>query len=503
MRRRLFLSLVFIIVAAGLGLGSTLAAGWGPVLGLDLQGGASVVLEPVEEVDDDVLNQAIEIIRNRVDALGVAEPDIARQGDSVIVQLPGVDEQQRALDVVGETAELRFRPVLEVLPPEEPEAGPDGGEEATTTTAPVAGEDGTTTTVAETTTTTAPAEADEPVDDPEAEVVLPAQEDEDGTPPVRYRLGPAALRGEAVKTAQAAIPDGFQWVVDLEFTGEGGRQFDQLAQLCFVGAPECPAGVAAPDRGAVAIVLDGEVVSAPAIQQADFQGRAQISGDFTEGEAKDLALVLRYGALPVQLEPLTTQSVSATLGRDSLRAGLIAGGVGVLLVALYLILYYRLLGAIGVLSLGVSGALLWTIIAVLGEQQGLALTLAGITGIIVSIGVAVDSNVVYYERVKEDVLGGRSLRAASDRGFKRAFSTILRADFTSLIGAGLLYYFTVGPVRGFAFYLGLSTLIDIVTSWFFMRPAVILVSRSRRLGRPAWLGIPRSDGTPAAAGGTA
>ncbi|MGH9183543.1 MAG: protein translocase subunit SecD [Acidimicrobiales bacterium] len=459
MRRRLVLSLVGILTVAGGSLAAVLVAGDAPLLGLDLQGGASVVLQPVEDVPSENLDQAIEIIRTRVDALGVAEPEIARQGDSVVVQLPGVKDQQRALEVVGQTAELRFRPVLEVVPP--------GAGDVETTPRDEA--------------------------DPEVEVVLPDAEADAGPAAgrgVRYRLGPAAVRGNAVSDAEARFQQ-TRWTVTVDFTGEGNDAFNEIAGRCFNREPVCP-------TSRLAIVLDGQVVSSPSIVQPDFRGTAEITGDFSEGEAKDLALVLRFGALPVQLEPQTVQTVSATLGKDSLRAGLMAGIVGMALIAVYLLAYYRLLGLVAVVSLAVSGALLWSIISFLGERSGLALTLAGVTGIIVSIGVAVDSNIVYYERLKEEVFGGRPLHSASDRGFRRAFSTILRADAASLIGAALLYYFTVGPVRGFAFYLGLATMLDVVTSYFFMRPAVILLGRSGRLGRARAFGIP-ADAVGAAA----
>ena len=164
--------------------------------------------------------------------------------------------------------------------------------------------------------------------------------------------------------------------------------------------------------------------------------------------------------------------MSATLGQDALRAGLVSGIVGLVLVAAYMIFFYRLLGPLAIVKLAIEGALLWSVIAYLGTSSGLALTLAGITGIIVSIGVSVDSNVVYYEHIKEDVLNGKTLRTATDKSFVTAFSTIVKADVASLIAAGLLWWLTVGPVRGFAFYLGLSTLLDLSTSWSYMRPVV-------------------------------
>jgi preprotein translocase subunit SecD len=497
MRRRLVTTLVAVVVVAVGSLAATLAAGWSPALGLDLQGGFSVVLAPEEgaDVDSDVLDQSIAIIRDRVDALGVAEPEITRQGDTILVELPGIADQERARSVVGQTAELRFRPVLELVPPE----GATTTSTTTSTSTTVAEEGAESTTTSSTTTTTTAPAGEVPTtprseDDPEVEVVLPGDPDDEGSiPGIRYRLGPAALRGEAVSEARAEFFS-TEWVVALDFTGQGNDAFNAIAERCFNRTPECP-------TQQLAIVLDGVVQSAPTIQEPRFSGTAQITGGFGEREAKNLALVLRYGALPVQLETLTEQRVSATLGRDALDAGVTAGIIGFVLVGLYLTLYYRLLGIVAVASLTVGGAVLWALIAWLGETQGLALTLAGVTGIIVSIGVAVDSNVVYYERLKEEVQGGATLRSAVDKGFDKAFSTILRADSVSLIGAALLYFFTVGPVRGFAFFLGLSTLIDIFIAWWFMRPATILLARSPRFGRPSWFGMPAPAASTAAAPG--
>jgi preprotein translocase subunit SecD len=204
-----------------------------------------------------------------------------------------------------------------------------------------------------------------------------------------------------------------------------------------------------------------------------------------------LATSLKYGALPVEFEQQQAQIVSATLGQDALHAGLVAGAVGVALVAVYMMAFYRILGLLAIVKLAVEGALLWSIISWLGSNNGLALTLAGITGIIVSIGVSLDSNVVYYEHLKEDVYKGRSIRSATDKSFVTAFSTIVKADVASLIGAGLLWWLTVGPVRGFAFYLALSTALDILMSWSFMRPIVKLCTRSKTLrAHPRILGLP-------------
>jgi preprotein translocase subunit SecD len=504
--RRLTAPLVIILVIAFGALAATLVAGNSPELGLDLQGGASVVLQPPEDVDaSGVLDQAIEVIRNRVDALGVAEPEIARQGNAIIVELPGVRDQRRALDVVGQTAELRFRPVLAELPPpgEEPEptttTTSTPSSSTTATTAP--GDTSTTATTAPSTTTTTAPSACQPTaredDKPENEVILLGEETDEGAQPC-YRLGPSTVRGTAVSDAKARVQDlGGTWSVDLTFTDRGSRAFDEAAAQCNPPGEQCP-------TGRLAIELDGIVQSAPTIQQSEFGGEAQITGDFSESEARNLALVLRYGSLPVQLEPQTVQTVSPSLGKDSLNAGLLAGAIGTVLVLAYMIFYYRALGIVVVLGLGVWAALQWSIISFLGRTSGLALSLAGVTGIIVSIGVTVDSYVVFFERLKDEVRAGRTVRASVDRGFKRAFRTILIADTSAFIGAAVLYLLTVGPVRGFAFFLGLSTLLDILVAWFFTRPLVALLGR-RRTFTSSRLGVARGLGMsePSAAGAKA
>ncbi|MDP9071803.1 MAG: protein translocase subunit SecD [Actinomycetota bacterium] len=471
MRRGLVVSLLLILLVAGGSFGATMVTGASPELGLDLQGGAAVVLRPTREARRGVLDQSIEIIRNRVDALGVAEPDISRQGANIIVQLPGVRNSRRALDIVGQTAELRFRPVLETLPASEESP-------VTTTTAPGAP------------ATPAPAAGVKTTsrEDDRADQVVVLPEVTNGEVVRRYRMGPAELTGRALKSARAEFdPTSGQWRVAFTLTGEGSKAFDDLAAK-YVGRQ-------------VAIVLDGVVKSAPAIQQAKFGGSGEINGDFSEREAKDLALVLSFGALPVELEPETVQTVSASLGRDSLQAGVLAGLVGLGLVLLYMILYYRALGLVVVLGLAVSGMLMWSIVSLLGEVYGLALSLAGAVGIIVSVGVTVDSYVVYFERLKDEIRSGKTIRSSVDRGFSRAYRTILAADTASLIGAALLYFLTVGSVRGFAFFLGLSTLLDMVVAYFFTRPMVVLLGRNRLFTEARWVGVARGLAA-APAGGT-
>jgi preprotein translocase subunit SecD len=533
MRRSGAVSLILIVVITLAALIGTLVAGNTPQLGLDLQGGASVTLLPAEDTPDDRLDQAIEIIRNRVDALGVAEPEITRQGGAIVVNLPGVEEQDRALEVVGRTAVLQFRPVLAVTPPVDSTTTTTVPGETTTT---VAGQ--TTTTAAPTTTTAAgqtttsasasgttepssdegsaatddfalacgPDTATSETDDPTQTVTLPGSDDDgDGLPDACYQLGPVpvgsngvVLTGEVINDAQAAIPQQ-EWVVQLEFEADGLDTFNEVAEKCFNADPSCP-------TKQIAITLDGRVESAPQIQPNNTvfepfnRDGVTISGGtnnpFTEQAAKDLALVLRFGALPVELTPQTVQTVSATLGRDSLHAGLIAGLVGLALVAIYMLLYYRALGLVVVLGLLLWTALMYAIISFLGANYGLALTLAGVTGVIVSIGITVDSYVVYFERLKDEIRSGKTLRSAVDRGFRRAFRTILAANITAFIGAALLFWLTVGAVRGFAFMLGLATLLDVITAWFFTQPLVALLSQSRFFTEAKYVGVARGLGAP-------
>jgi preprotein translocase subunit SecD len=481
MRRRKATSLVVILVVAIGALAYTFISGNSPELGLDLQGGASVVLQPPSGTPAGTIDEAINVIRSRVDALGVAEPQITRQGKAVVVELPGVRDQARAVKIVGDTAELRFRPVLaEVLP--------EGVKPATTTTtAP----NGTTTTVAgatttsstSTTSTTALATTSREDNKADQEVVLNGQS-KNGEPAPRYALGPAALVGESVKSASAKLnTGGGSWYVQLNLDSKGKELFNALAGQCYNQQPTCP-------TNRLAIELDGVVKSAPTFQEPTFDtGQVTITGDFKESEAKDLALVLKYGALPVQLKQQTVRTVSATLGKDSLRAGLIAGAIGTALVLLYMLLYYRALGAVVIAGLLVWGGLQWSIISYLGHSTGLALSLAGVTGIVVSVGVTVDSYVVYFERIKDHIALGRTVRSSVDRGFTQAFRTILIADTTSFLGAAILYWLTVGAVRGFAFFLGLSTLLDVLVAWSFTRPLVAVLARRGAFGGRKFLGI--------------
>jgi preprotein translocase subunit SecD len=518
-RRNLIISLVAIIVVAVAGVLATLVTDTKPQLGLDLQGGASVTLQPVEKASNDALDVVIDILRNRIDSLGVAEPEIIRQGSTVVVNLPGIKDQDRAIALVGQTGKVLFRPVLS-----ETSVSAAAAAASTSTTAPASGSTSTTaptsTTAATGSSTTAPAGstttaaaaggsstttlppgAAEQVtprenDKPANTVVLP---DRDGK--VLYQMGPAfALGEEAISTADAQVNNG-AWVVELKLK-EGAKGLDAwnaMAAKCYASAqgntdPACP-------TGGMAIVLDGKVISAPVPQEAFFSSpNVEVSGGgsgFKQSEARDLARVLKYGSVPVELKPQAAQTVSATLGKDSLHAGLIAGFVGLALVVLLMFLYYRKLAIVVVGGLLISGCLLWTTIAWLSKTSGLSLTLAGATGIIVSIGVTVDSYVVYFERLKDEARAGKTMRASAGRSFKSAWRTIVAADVVSLIGAAVLWYLSVGSVRGFAFFLGLSTAFDLVVTFTFTRPAVILLSQGQLFRSPNVLGVRLGEALPA------
>ncbi len=489
MRRNVVFLTVTVLVIVGTFV-ATIMSGNKPILGLDLQGGVSVVLSPVGNYKADSLDVAVDVIRERVDALGVAEPEISRQGNDIVVDLPGVKDRAKAERLVGQTAELRFRPVLADVPP----AGESTKPSSTTTTSGTGS-----TTTAPTTTTTVPA-GDEAAkaavaacsvtdvssmpsvpttaradDTRDACVVLPVRSDGDN--PRRVFLGPTKFTGRKVDSAKSEFASTEGWRVNLDLSGDGLSAFNALA------AEEFPKG------GRVAIVLDGVVQSDPRFNAASYPNGVTISGSFTQGEASDLAKLINYGALPVQLKKVNVANVSPSLGDDQLHAGIVAGVIGLALVAVYMLVFYRLLGLVVISGLILVGMAIYTLVAYLGDAIGLTLTLAGVTGIIVSVGVTVDSYVVYFERLKDEVRGGATVRSSVDRAFHRSFRTILAADIVSLIGAGVLYWLAIGGVRGFAFYLGLSTLLDLFISYFYMHPVVSLLARRSELVRLPGVGI--------------
>lgn len=512
MRRRVVTLIAVLVIAWG-GVGAALAFGLSPKLGLDLKGGISVILRAPEGTDAAVLDKAVEVMRSRIEDFGgVQEPEIQISGENnVLIQLPGVTERERALDAIGQTGELSFRPVLDAAPGISPLLIPA----TTTTTVPTtttAGGESTSTTIAEstttstepTTTTTFPPGVDPQTgltiqDDPNAEAWLP-QDADDGTLLWVYHVGPAALTGADLANALPGFSGGAtgvgQWQVQLDLNDQGADEFQQVTKT----AAAFPLG---DPRRQVAIVLDGEVVSAPQVGE-DVDPNVGISGgsavitmgtgENQQQAATDLAVVLRYGALPVAFERDQVQNVSATLGADSLRAGLAAGLGGLILVALFVLVYYRSLGLVTVVGLTVFGSLLLLTFALMGEYQGVTLTLAGVTGIIVSVGITADSYIVFYERIKEEIRRGSTLRGAVDEGFPRAFRTILTADTVSILAAALLWLLAVGAVKGFALTLGIATVFDIIVAYFFTRNAVALLARSP-LGERGWFSVRGATGT--------
>ena len=528
MRRNAWYLGITVVLIVGTFL-ATLIGGNSPVLGLDLQGGIEVRLQPVGAARSTaVLDKAVDIIRNRVNGLGVAETEVKRDGQQIVVDLPGVKDRDKARRIVGKTAELRFRPVLAELAPLAPTVKTTSTTKKSTTSsstasssttsttsstkpattgkpgnaigAPAAATTSTTVATPATASTTAPATT--PTSAPVATQAPPnttPEQDKRGATVIlpgrkalgpRYELGPTALTGKLVTSARAQFEGGTSgWVVLIGFNSEGAAKFNALAAASF--PKQAP-------QNAVAIVLDGVVQSAPAFQTASFQGDVQISGNFSQTEAEDLATVLKFGSLPVQLKPLTTTSVSPTLGKDQLDAGLLAGIIGLVLVALYMILFYRLLGVVVIVGLTLSGMAVYTIITFLGDSIGLTLTLAGVVGLIVSVGITVDSYVVYFERLKDEVRTGRTVRSSVDRGFARSFKTILAADLVSLIAAVILYWRAIGSVQQFAFLLGLSTILDLLISYFFMHPLVQQLARSRPLVATKKVGIAAGLDTPEA-----
>jgi protein-export membrane protein SecD len=493
-----------VVILAGIawgGLFAIFALGWTPRLGLDLQGGTSVILEGPEGTDERVIETAVEVMRRRIEDFGsVQEPEISiTGGTSILVQLPGVTDQERALNAVGRTGLLSFRPVLSISPyleAEEQGEGfvfPEGVDPATGLTIE---------------------------DDINADRSFLPEYDDLGNIVAVYEVGPAdlaahrqgicnqgldcsrlpttpsLLTGAEVASALALFGQyaDSTWTVQLNMTGEGAGRFAAVTGLL----AQYPMGT--PNRR-LAIVLDGSVVSAPEISAG--VGPDGISGgtavitlgasENQQEEAEDLTTVLRYGSLPVAFERSSVQKVSATLGEDSLRAGLIAGVGALVLVVLFLMVYYRSLGLVTLLGLTVFGSLLVVIFGVLGAWQGLTLTLSGVAGVIVSIGITTDSYIVLFERTKEEIRNGRTVVDANREAYRRAFRTILTADFVSFVGAVLLWALAIGPVKGFAQALGIATVLDVIVFVVFTRNASGIMARSR-LGEGGFFSIRGTTG---------
>ena len=466
-------SLIATLVVAIGSLAAVIGAGWEPRQGLDLAGGVSIILRAEGEgaTDSGVLDTTVSIIRDRIDSLGVAESEVSRAGTSnILVQLPGLENEEQALELVGTTAQLTFRQVEEIIPPNAKEKDRPEVTEL----------------------------KDSSVND--EEVVYPSADEGDET---LFRLAPARLTGEVITSAEAVVDPttGANWSIALDFNDEGSAEWEK-----FTSELACLRDEGEQVKSQVAIVLDGKVESAAGMEspQTSPGGGVECDVGITGGqtsitaggqeEARDLALVLKTGALPITLVQDQVQKVSPTLGEDSLNAGYLAGAIGLGLVMLYMLIYYRALAFVVWLGLALFGALTYVTIAVLGETAGLSLSLAGIAGVIVSVGVTADSYIVAFERVKDEAHTGKTMRAAVAKGMERAFGTILVADTVTGTAAIILFLLAVGPVRGFALTLGIATVVDVLIAYFFTRPAVNLLARTKAFTEGKFFGLRRALG---------
>jgi preprotein translocase subunit SecD len=532
---------------------------WKPKLGLDLRGGTTITLTATSlnggSIDADKLAEAKDIISERVNGAGIGEADITTSGSNhIVVAVPGVN-QESLVRQVGQTALLRFRVVYAVspgapqptpTPTATPSAKPSSKPSSTPSKQPTAkptrpatsqtpgnGAPAVATPTPNTPSTPA-ASPSTPAASPSSPGATPSapgqpvtgdplqwtpdaatqaaytaytcsdkrQEEFPDRPLItcdreganKFLLGPAVVEGTDLSNAYAGVPQNqFNWMVFLEFTGDGGKKFAK-ATTFLSSKPE--------GENSFAIVLDGKVMSYPTVKDPITDGKAQIEGTFTEEEARDLANVLKYGALPLAFEPSSVENVSPQLGDDQLHAGILAGLIGLSMVVLYSFLYYRGLGIVVVMSLAVAAALVYVSVVLLGQALGFTLTLAGIAGLIVAIGITADSFVVFFERLRDEIRDGRSLRSAVETGWSRARHTIIAADSITLLAAIVLYMLAVGGVKGFAFALGLTTLIDLVVVFMFTKPLVTVLARTKFFGHghplsgldPKHLGVERLPG---------
>ena len=465
----------------------------GPKLGLDLAGGSEVVYKPAHPISSGEMDTTVNIIRNRVDGAGVSGATVDSQGGNVVVQFPGVKNPQALIKLIGTTAQLYFRPVLcgapAYTPPGQGQGRAHGPAAVVRPVRHHRGQPGREH-VHGSTGQQHPAQpglralpVDQRTTTRTQTVLLPADPQAGAQQYPRFVLRSLAADGQRRRLGHGGVRH-----VDQRLGGElhpeGG---DAVGQR---GPGELPPVRGHRPRRARRVGPAHPAQQAPRSRRSS--GKGEISGSFTQATAKTLALELNYGALPTKLNVLTQETVSPTLGKSSLKAGLLAGIGGLILVLIYTILYYRVLGVVVVAGLLTTAALLWAIVSALGHSSlNLTLDLSGVTGVIVSVGITVDSYIVYFERLKDEARSGRSVRTSVDRSFKGAFRTVLAADLVSLAAAVVLYLLAVGTVRGFAFFLGLSTLLDVFTTFFFTRPLVILLGRSTRITEASVIGVAR------------
>lgn len=504
-RKSLVWLFVIIFGLAGLiGFGSTIDenASFTPKLALDLQGGTQVILSPLvldgQSVTTEQLDQAVSIIRQRVDASGVSESQVITQGDTnIIVSIPGIPDEN-TLALIKASAKLEFRAVLltsagsptsaiddadtldpdstETPAPEESPAPEDSADTQAPTASPVDASD------LNWITPEIQKEFDEldcasafrepgQIDDPTIPLVTC---DRDGF--TKFVLGPVEVDGANISDASNGTVTSSTgastntWAVNLEFDEIGTTGFSTVTQRLF--PLEMP-------RNQFAITLDGYVITAPTTQAVITNGSAQITGSFDRDSSKVLADQLKYGSLPIGFEVQSQENISATLGQDQLTSGLLAGLIGLVLVVIYSAFQYRGLAIVTIGSLLVAGVLVYLLIAFLSWRQGYRLSMAGVAGLIVAIGITVDSFIVYFERVRDEIREGRNLEVAVENAWRRSIRTILASDAVSFTAAATLFLLTVGNVRGFAFTLGLTTIVDLIVVLLFTHPLLRLLARTR------------------------
>ncbi|MGW4758831.1 protein translocase subunit SecD [Streptomyces chartreusis] len=527
-------SLALILIAIAALTGGMFASGHTtPRLGIDLAGGTSITLRAVAEpgqesaINKTNMDTAVDIMERRVNGLGVSESEVQTQGDrNIIVNIPKGTNSKEARDQVGTTAKLYFRPVIatEVAgaaatptpsPSASSSASGSSGDEATDKSTPSGTPSAGSTTQGRAVTDALKADSTpSPSATPTGDAAGSKLEKQyaaldctkksarakagDGARPTdytvacgqnssgqwqKYILGPAEVDGTDVDKAKAVLntQTGAGWTVTMDFTNGGSKKFAAITgKLAKNQSPQ----------NQFAIVLDGEVVSDPFVRQALTGGNAEISGNFNQESAQALANMLSYGALPLTFQEDSVTTVTAALGGEQLHAGLIAGAIGLGLVVIYLLIYYRGLSVIALLSLLVSAALTYTLMALLGPAIGFALNLPAVCGAIVAIGITADSFIVYFERVRDEIREGRSLRPAVERAWPRARRTILVSDFVSFLAAAVLFIVTVGKVQGFAFTLGLTTLLDVVVVFLFTKPLLTILARTKFFGNGhPWSGL--------------
>jgi preprotein translocase subunit SecD len=473
---------------------------WTPRLGLDLQGGTTITLTArnstgTGSVDQTSLDLAKSIIQQRVDSLGVGESEVTTTGGNQIqVSVPNMQKDE-LVQLVGQTAQLEFRAVYKV----ESTANSPATDQATAlpavpvlssprptaVTSPLPSADSGRKDLLTSQLAWVPSAADtadfssyscgdafpDVADQP---LLSCLRSDLATTGQAKYLLGPTLLEGNLVTAATAGVPaNQLSWVVDLSFNTLGADLF--ASATTYLATQTSP-------LNQFAIVLDGKVISAPSVAAEIPGGNAQITGSFTQKSATDLANVLKYGALPLTFDVSSVDNVSATLGADQLRAGLIAGAIGLVLVLLYSILYYRALALVVVTSLSMAAAGTYALMVLLGSSMGFALSLPGIAGAIVAIGVTADSFVIYFERIRDEMRDGRSIKTSVESGWLKARRTIVVADAVSLLSAAVLFVLALGGVKGFAFTLGLTTILDLIIVFFFTKPVLALLVKTTFFG---------------------